>query len=177
MPLFVSAFAVLAALAACRSTTGDASGGGGTGACGGVVCGADQFCRASICGEGQARCVLRPSSCEAGGPQVCGDDGEVYVNACAAQQAGRGLGSGCAAPAGTFACGSSFCDPASEYCQTAESTCGPSVMQCQRYPDICQTQPPPNCDCFPGTVACNGGNVADSTCTQSGDQFDVYCPQ
>jgi Kazal-type serine protease inhibitor domain len=172
------ACATLTVLAACRDqTTGDTNGGGGTGACNGVTCAADQFCERFSCGEGQDECTPRPASCTSDGPRVCGDDGVVYASTCAAAKAGHSTGDGCTAPAGTFACGAYFCEPSSEYCQTTESSCGPALLQCQPYPEFCTTVPPSDCSCLIGSVACSAGNTIDSTCTQMGDQFGVYCPQ
>ena len=173
---FLATLATLTALAACRSTTGDPSAGGsGTGACAGVACTDAEVCFVLPCGEGLPQCIPRPKTC-APGQQICGDDGKVYASACVAAQSGHDLGTGCAPPPGTFACGSFFCDPATTFCQTSESTCGPPTSKCVAYPSSCGPLPP-DCECLGGNVACADGDTVDSTCTAKGNELSVYCPQ
>ncbi len=174
---FLAVLAALTAFAACRSTQGDpAAGGAGTGACSGVSCSADEFCQTFPCGEGVPSCAPRPTACAPEGPQVCGDDGKVYANACAAHQAGQGLGTSCAPPSGTFACGSYFCNPNTTFCQTSETTCGPPTYACVEFPSSCDPLPA-DCKCLGGNVACAGGDTGDSTCNAEGNALSVYCPQ
>lgn len=57
----------------------------------GIPCAADEFCKWDTpCGyaDGTGVCTPRPTGCPADCPAVCGCDGNVYCNACGAQQAG-----------------------------------------------------------------------------------------
>jgi len=48
------------------------------------------YAETAACGasDGTGTCLLRPDSCAAGGPGVCGCDGKLYTNACEAHRAG-----------------------------------------------------------------------------------------
>jgi hypothetical protein len=64
-------------------------------------------------------CIEVPEACDTDAVPVCGCDGALYENPCAAAMAGTGTqgASGCEPPVGTFACGFEFCALDSEYCQ------------------------------------------------------------
>ncbi|RPI42318.1 MAG: hypothetical protein EHM59_18130, partial [Betaproteobacteria bacterium] len=72
------------------------TGGGNGDTCGGLAglaCAADEYCNFPIsaqCGAADqtGTCEASPQACDAIFDPVCGCDGQVYGNACAAQQAG-----------------------------------------------------------------------------------------
>ncbi|WP_437945381.1 hypothetical protein WME98_31180 [Sorangium sp. So ce296] len=160
-----SAAAVAALLAAC----GPEGAGAEPGPCGGATCTPDQVCvyPPGDCGEGgivpgnYGVCQPRPASCDTATPrEVCACDGRVYENACEAARAGVSIGSGeeCggAAPPGTIACGSYFCDAASEYCQSVEDPHDelfkmPTRRTCEEIPTACMAAP--SCDCLAAAAA------------------------
>lgn len=71
-------------------------------------------------------CRLRPTSCPAPLPDdspVCGCDGLVHATACDSYAAGAAVGpGGCAAPAGRYTCGDTFCTPGTQYCAELRET-------------------------------------------------------
>ncbi|WP_437565570.1 hypothetical protein [Sorangium sp. So ce542] len=80
---------------AATSATSGGGGGGAPVACGarsGGICSAEEFCDFpdDSCGtfDTVGQCSARPEVCPADCPGVCGCDGQLYCNACSAQQAG-----------------------------------------------------------------------------------------
>jgi hypothetical protein len=131
---------------------------GGSGAdCGGFVgatCSADEFCDfgRNSCGatDESGICRARPTGCPDFFQPTCGCDGEVHSNPCEANAAGvdtSDIGS-CPAPPNQFACGSTFCDLDTQFCQRAGSDIGgePDSFQCIELPISCE--PIANCGCL-----------------------------
>jgi len=108
----------------------DTDSGGGT-ACGEQTCGEGEYCdwSANGCGafeEDQGTCLPIPDVCSEVEQPVCGCDGVLYDNPCAASRQGVDVGGldQCDAPEGTFACGYWFCALGSSYCQVSISDVG-----------------------------------------------------
>lgn len=120
-------------------------------------CAADELCQphASGCVPAitEGSCQARPTECSDEYEPVCGCDGEVHDNLCAAQMAGVAANDDeqCSPPAGTFRCGSTFCDLASEYCERAFE--GP--RHCKALPPACSA-PGADCACME-EVQCDFG--------------------
>jgi len=133
----------------------DATAGGAGSACGTselAPCAAGFYCDfpTNDCGaaERPGRCAPRPDSCADIYDPVCGCDGTVYSNTCAAASAGEDVnsGGGCMPPRGSFGCGPRFCSlmpPRTEYCQRQISdiadmphmySCLPNPVTCSRLP-------------------------------------------
>ncbi|HMR77117.1 MAG TPA: hypothetical protein PKD61_18495 [Polyangiaceae bacterium] len=151
--------------------TGDASSTGGVSgagpdfpSCGEQQCGAAEFCdfKYDWCsvnvgnggGTGAPRsCKSRGSVCDSE-QAVCGCDGNVYENQCAAQHAGvdiggPGLGQASACkppPQGKFTCGPWFCDPQVSYCYYYVGDVGDRNVRCMKWPVACGGQG--SCDCI-----------------------------
>jgi hypothetical protein len=111
------------------ATETDTAGPGAT--CGNAECSQDQWCNFTdgICGTdrfGMASCEPRPEACPENYAPVCGCDGQVHSNACAANMAGVDLDASgdCETPSGFFRCGDRFCDLGFEYCQVQGSDVG-----------------------------------------------------
>ena len=163
------------------TATNEGGGGGGQGGgseCGGaagLTCGADEYCNYgdNSCGatDSTGICTPRPMACDDIYQPTCGCDGTVYSNECDANVVGQdasGLG-GCTAPAGTFACGQTFCADGQQYCQRAISDVGgePDSYTCVSLPAgcdacACLANEPcgSSCEQAPGgglTVTCLGG--------------------
>ncbi|MEZ4450552.1 MAG: hypothetical protein R3B09_13815 [Nannocystaceae bacterium] len=97
-------------------------------------------------------CVATPSECSDDDAPICGCDGLLYPNACAAAQAGVGTrgADGCAPPRGRFRCGFGFCELAGEYCEfvyphgiNASWRCLPLVCEGDASPCECTAKPTP----------------------------------
>ncbi len=140
-----------------------ASGGGATTStgpkCGETRCAEDEFC-AGACARPVSdtvpvvlTCQKRPTSCAAGGESVCACDGNVYASECDAHRAGTDvgdLGPMCAAPQGMFACGSTFCRLADQFCnEHVPIADGPLSETCEPLP-ACHGAP---CSCVPPDAA------------------------
>jgi hypothetical protein len=165
-----------------------------TAACGGVISGTDagtdsgnghdvsttcscsssQFCEHDkTCGSTTGTCAERPLGCPDIYSPVCGYDGNLYPNACAANAAGVDVSpdGGCQPPAGWVSCGPQFCDATTSYCQsTGNDAIGPgqpcTYYSCNPLPSACIGSK--DCSCF-GTTACS------STCTWDGSGFQLVC--
>ena len=108
--------------------------------------------------EEQGTCVAVSASCPQEGPPVCGCDGELYADACAAQAAGvatRGA-IGCEPPAGKFGCGGEFCDVATQYC---EYTFGGGVGDEYRCLPLACSGEAKGCDCLGDPPPCSDDPV------------------
>ena len=147
-------------------TMGETSGGG-------CPCGAEEYCDwpTNLCGGRgeEGACEARPDGCDLLYAPVCGCDGAVYGNACAAQSAGVDVNAdgGCLAPEGYAACGFRFCDTASEYCRV-------SVSDVVGVPDGFECVPLPE-GCAPATCACLEGELCAELCEEE-DGLVVICP-
>ncbi len=155
-------------------TTTSASSGAGGGASGNECdhCPKGEFCGYpdGQCGKGIATPVClplwNPQSCEPAVP-ACGCDGKIYDSRCAAANAGVDTGAkgNCQAPAGTFACGASFCAIGKQYCRL---TTGASEVA-----PFCAAPPP---SCALKTAGGGGGPPAiDCACILAGDKDCPKC--
>jgi hypothetical protein len=88
--------------------------------------------------------------------KVCGCDGKVYRAECDANGSGQDVSrlGGCTAPAGTFACGPSFCVQGGEYCSAINggAITNAGTYQCVTLPAACGATP--SCSCLAGTQSC-----------------------
>lgn len=163
------------------SSSSSSSGAGGAGPMcggfGGATCPPDSFCDYANdnCGgdDGTGTCLAKPSACPELYIPTCGCDGVVYDSPCMANGAGVDVSNlgGCTAPAGTFACGWTFCN-ADQYCQRAVSDVGgePDYYSCLSLPAACQMGADPSCVCLAGEP-CGG------MCTQdAAGGMTVTCP-
>lgn len=108
---------------------------------------------------------------------VCGCDGTIYDDECAAAMAGVDVAeaSHCTPPKGQFGCGTFLCNAASQYCQVTKSDIAgePDAYQCVLMPAACVTDVPPTgpeCTCV-ATEPCG------SMCTKETDgHLTVTCP-
>jgi hypothetical protein len=165
--------------ASAGATTGHtASSAATTGVGGGMACGKVNGCPSSTdycafplqnCGTGDdmGTCEPKPLDCS-GVPTmaVCACDGKTYDNACLAELAGTDVNGhgGCPAPAGTFSCGTGYCQTDQELC--AYSLQAP-VPACMPLPASCL---PPNAD-----VCSCLANAFCSGCTGSPGQLTATC--
>jgi len=150
--------------------------------CGGVhgaTCAATSFCdyTPDSCGrlDQQGTCRPRPGNCDFLDDPVCGCDGQVYGNKCAAQHAGvdPSEGGGCVPPQNNIPCGYRFCDGTTSYCQVAiDDTGGPNSFTCKPLPDACKKTL--DCSCFPATVPCS--DMCSNVFGNGLDGFVLTCP-
>jgi hypothetical protein len=100
-------------------------------------------------------CQPRPEGCDDIYAPVCGCDGQVYGNACAANQAGVDVGSmacpASATPDQYIPCGTVYCDPSISYCLRLDGGGGDVQWECQTLPSGCAGAATPACACF-GTL-------------------------
>jgi hypothetical protein len=120
-------------------------------------CGAGEYCDYpdDLCGAGSSgTCTPKPEGCDLLYAPVCGCDGQVHGNDCAARSGGTDVSAagGCTAPQGQFGCGSLFCALESQYCLRAVSDVGglPDEYQCKSLPSGCGN--PPTCACMSGEL-------------------------
>ncbi|MDI1476204.1 hypothetical protein [Polyangium sp. y55x31] len=179
--------------AATSGTTGSTGGTGGAGGAGGLggggfdpgnpggqQCGPNAPCAegyycaydsSGACGtEGEkSECKVVPA-CTPDGKAVCGCDGKVYPDACAALAAGVDLGAMgvCTPPAGTFTCGPFFCAVGQQAC-AHDPIYG--AYECVSLPAECLPQGmPKDCTCWKDLATCSG-------CMQDADgNFYFSCP-
>lgn len=152
---------------------------GGSGVvCGGfagAACPPDEFCdfARNTCGTADqtGTCRARPDGCGDIFQPTCGCDGIVYSNPCDANAAGVDTSDvgGCEAPPGQFACGHTFCDLATAYCQRVSSDIGgePDGFQCNPLPAGCT--PAADCECLADEPC---GSQCDGTAAGG---FEVTC--
>lgn len=162
--------------------SGDGPSGGG-GVCGGVArtpCSATQFCDYADngCGIGEqtGTCKPRPDLCPVsatGAPGIvatptCACDGMIYGSQCEAARAGVDINEHgtCDVPAGRFACGTTQCFLASQYCKRQPHTGGPDTFSCVALPAECSRNP--GCGCLASEACsnlCGGSSAAGMTLT------------
>lgn len=124
--------------------------------CGDFECDPTQYCDwpTNDCGNpglDAPTCTPDPDGCPAvEGDPVCGCDGVVYADDCAAAIAGVDVDESnpCTPPPELFACGFKFCDPATSYCQVSTSDIGgfPNGYGCVPLPAACGEGP--SCECL-----------------------------
>lgn len=150
------------------TTTAGTTGGAGCGACA-----PDEYCNwpDGACGPPEAgECTPKPDGCGDIYMPVCGCDGAVYPNDCAAATAGIDITSvdKCAPPMGYFLCGTIWCDAQFSYCRRDASDVGgiPDTYSCQELPPGCA---PPSCECL-------AGEPCGDLCEPIEGGFRVTCP-
>jgi hypothetical protein len=127
-------------------------------------CDPNAFCAhdLGLCGASKqlGLCTARPNTCSGHDP-VCGCDGRVYDNACAARSAGADLSvtGRCKAVVPDFIpCGAHYCDAHRQYCEIYLSDVAelPTTSNCRPLPDACLPSPTNqrSCDCFSPTTPC-----------------------
>jgi len=143
----------------------DAASGAVCGGLLGTTCAAKEYCDypTDSCGAGDqaGTCRARPETCPAVVMPVCACNGMTYGNACEAAAAGQDVNAagGCPPPAGTFACGTTFCHVATHYCQAGYGGAfdNPPSFTCLPVPAGCGASP---------TCACFSGETCGSMCAQ-----------
>ena len=156
---------------------GQAQGGGG----GGNVCntpgecGPTEWCDFpdNLCGQGvPGTCMPRPQGCNDIYQPTCTCAGSVAGNPCEGASMGsdaNALG-GCMPPAGTFACGETFCDTNLSFCRhTGNDVFGEAdLFQCEV----------PTTPCTIGlSCMCLATDPCGNNCTESGPgEVTVFCP-
>lgn len=142
--------------AASDAGAGDDAPGDGApgGVCGGPArtpCSATEYCDYTDngCGIGDltGHCKPRPDLCPVsatGTPAViatptCACDGTIYSSECDANRSGFDINAHgtCEVPAGQFACGTTRCTIATQYCRRQPHTQGPDTFNCLALPTTC----------------------------------------
>lgn len=164
---------------------GDGSSGSGGSVCGGFAhtpCSATEYCDYADngCGIGDqtGTCKPRPDVCPvnatgAAPPALvatptCACDGKIYGSACEAARVGFDVNAHgtCDVPAGSFACGTTQCLVATQYCRRQPHTTGPDTFSCLGLPSGCSGNQ--GCTCLasqPCGTACAGTAAAGMTLT------------
>ena len=128
-------------------------------------CAAEEYCafEPGLCGRGEraGTCRARPRTCEGRFAPVCGCDGVVYEDECAAHRRGVDLSvtGGCKANVVDFVpCGARYCDARREYCEIVLSDVFelPTDYACRPLPSACMPTGgvAKSCDCFPKGTRC-----------------------
>jgi hypothetical protein len=163
---------------------GDGSSGGGGSVCGGFAhtpCSATEYCDYADngCGIGDqtGSCKPRPDVCPVsatGEPPAivatptCACDGQIYGNECDANRAGFDVNAHgtCDVRAGSFACGTTQCLVATQYCRRQPHSKGPDTFSCLALPSACSGNQ--GCACLqsqPCGNLCAGTSAAGMTLT------------
>jgi len=103
----------------------------------------------------KGQCTAQPQECVAGGPGVCGCNGEAFTNDCEAAAAGTdaSIYGGCQldASSSSFICGTTSCDGDQEACHIAQNDVvndGPDFYSnCVSLDDDCQQDGTTSCEC------------------------------
>ncbi|HEX3482236.1 MAG TPA: hypothetical protein VHT91_44780 [Kofleriaceae bacterium] len=161
-----------------------ASGDGSSGAaCGGPghACAATEYCDYADngCGVGAltGTCKARPDVCPVSATgttpgivatPTCACDGNIYSNECDANRAGFDVNAHgtCDVRTGVFACGTTQCLVATQYCRRQPHTTGPDTFNCLALPAGCTTSG--GCACLstqPCGNTCAGTSAAGMTLT------------
>jgi hypothetical protein len=128
--------------------------------CGGETCSPTEWCdwTDDSCGvmpSSAPTCRPKPNVCS-DDVQVCACDGKVYMGGCLASMNSQDLSAkgGCAAPAGDFGCGSTFCSGATQYCELFTEGFTAPTASCHPLPAACNGMTP-SCACVaPMSVDC-----------------------
>ncbi|HEX4334920.1 MAG TPA: hypothetical protein VH062_03340 [Polyangiaceae bacterium] len=98
------------------------------------------------------------TACEGHAP-VCGCDGNVYPDECAAQAKGVDLaeGGGCKPVPDFIPCGQRYCDAHTSYCEIYMSDVlePPTTHTCRALPAACLAAHSTDCGCFPAGTPCS----------------------
>jgi len=128
------------------------------------ACAANEYCAhtPALCGKGHAVGLCRPRT-EACTPHVpvCGCNGKVYPDDCAAHASGVDLSElgGCSEPVPDFIpCGQRYCDSRESYCEIYLSDVlePPTTHVCRSLPPACKAGASDrlDCGCFPPGTPC-----------------------
>jgi len=164
-------FVSVATIGACKLGSSAAHDGDATSTDGGQrgcrdndACAADEYCQYTpgLCGRGSSAgtCRRKPVSCQDTYSPVCGCNGIVFDNECAARAARVDLAAigGCHTVPDWASCGARYCDVFTSYCEIYLSdvpeppttyTCKPLPLDCK--PDRGTSR---SCECFPSGTAC-----------------------
>jgi hypothetical protein len=130
------------------------------------TCAADEYCafKPALCGKGKKPGVCRKAapSCAANDAPVCGCDGQIHGNECAAHRAGVDLDvqGSCRQPPprGFIPCGAHYCDASHDYCEIVLSDVFelPTDYTCKQLPAACipLAGVARECDCFAKDTRC-----------------------
>jgi hypothetical protein len=128
------------------------------------ACAADEYCQYTpgLCGRGPSAgtCRRKPTSCQDTYSPVCGCDGQVYDNECAAHAARVDLSAmgRCSIVRDWASCGAQYCDALTSYCEIYLSDVFelPTTYSCKPLPLDCKPDRgmPRQCDCFPLGTPC-----------------------
>jgi Kazal-type serine protease inhibitor domain len=128
------------------------------------ACAADEYCAqaSGLCGRGQSAgtCRRKPISCDDTHAPVCGCDGNVYANECAARAARVDLSAmgRCRSVPDWASCGATYCNTLTSYCEIYLSDVlePPTTYSCKPLPPACKPaqRTPRSCDCFPAGTPC-----------------------
>lgn len=163
---------------------GDGTSGGSGSVCGSFAptpCSATEYCDYADngCGIGDrtGTCKPRPDLCpvSANGvlPEIiatptCACNSMTYSSECDANRAGFDVNAHgtCDVPAGQFACGTTRCIIATQYCRRQPHTSGPDTFSCIGLPPACSGNQGCNClDAQPCGNTCTGASAAGMTLT------------
>ena len=146
-------------------------------------CRSDGYCdyhgRCALSSNRYGQCIFKPTTCPAlKKPEwVCGCDGKAYPSDCEAKKLGIDVNDqgGCPSPQpGYVACGSKFCNSATEYCivtsndELVPNDPVPLLYACAPLPQGCTT---PTCQCFPQGIPCSAAQ-----CKSNQGLVTVTCP-
>jgi hypothetical protein len=189
LPMLCLVFLLACGSSHSASDAGPGDGASGDGSSGGSVCGglapmpcsATEYCDYADngCGIGDqtGTCKPRPDLCPVsvtGAPPAliatptCACDGMIHASECDANRAGFDVNAHgtCDVPSGQFACGSTRCTIATQYCRRQPHSKGPDTFSCLALPSTCSGNQ--GCTCLqsqPCGNLCAGTSAAGMTLT------------